>query len=63
MTNLVVSARQEEPWSRALRLGLTKYGETPLFSQLAREFEAIGTSLTKTAPRPPKKKAAKKVAR
>lgn len=51
--NLVLSAAQEQPWSRALRLGLEKYGPTPIFDALAAEF---------AAPKKPAKKAAAKKA-
>lgn len=53
MTNLIESAAQEQPWSKALRLGLERYGPTPIYDQLVAETEA-------QAKKPARKKAAKK---
>jgi hypothetical protein len=35
--NLVLSAAQEQPWSRALRIMLEKYGPTPIYDALVAE--------------------------
>lgn len=37
--NLLDSAKTAEPWARALENGLRRWGATPIFDQLAEEFE------------------------
>lgn len=41
--NLVLSAVQEQPHTRAWRLGLEKYGDTPIYMALVAEFAAPKT--------------------
>lgn len=35
--DMLLSAKRETPWAKALRLGLTRYGDTPIYDALSQE--------------------------
>lgn len=51
--NLMQSAISEAPWSAALRIGLTKHGDTPIHDHLAAEFAAAAKKPARKKPRRP----------
>lgn len=44
--DLVTSARVESDWARALRVGHTRHGSTPIYDQLLAEHQVATTPLS-----------------